>query len=247
MAIPAGQLTRKSIVDRALRRAGNTALGSAPDYEAQIWLNQILFDLYSQWDWPFTRTSASITLSGTTFALGTLTTAASSFLRPANDIALTIMAIDGNPQGGLIREVDRRTFDLLRGQTAGSTGTLPDAYCVIYESNVLAWYPATLTSSITANFTYQFLPAMLAIDSTEDASIPTFPWADYLIQALFVAVLEYEMDGRANAEAQKRDMMLQRIRNIALPARSAEPTIPLDVNVFSRPFWGDDTWHRWNW
>jgi hypothetical protein len=238
MAIPAGQLTRGSIVSRATRKAGNTQLAAAPDYEAQIWLNQILYDLYTQFDWAFTRTTDPITFSGQLFSIVGLT---ATFSRPANDIALMLTSIDGAPAGQLIREVDRRTFDLLNGSTPGLTTTVPDVYTVIYESFSLAFYP-TCTSTITANFTYQFLPAQIPIDPTGDATIPTFPWGDYLIQALFVAILEYEMDGRADNEAQKRELMLRRIRNIAFPSRSAEPTIPLDVNVFSRPFWGDEDW-----
>ena len=239
MATIIGQLTRKSIVDRACRRAGNTALSQAPDYEAQIWLNQILSDLYVQFDWPFLILTQSVSLSGLSFFLGNLDTAVGSFTRPAHDLGLVVTAIDGAPSSGLIREVDRRTFDYLSGMNSTATALVPDVYTINYQNNYILFYP-TISSTITANFSHYVQPAALPIDTSGDSLIPTFPWSDYLIQALFVAVLEYEMDGRANSEAEKRELMLQRIRNITLPSRSAEPTIPLDVNVFSMPFRGED-------
>ena len=48
-SLPTGRLTRKQIVDLSCRRAGNTQLAAGPNYDAQTWLNQILYDL--AWEW----------------------------------------------------------------------------------------------------------------------------------------------------------------------------------------------------
>ena len=129
--------------------------------------------------------------------------------------------------------------------TASTQATVPEVCCYLYEQNALGIYPS-ISTTCTANLTYYFLPAQIAIDPTGDSVVPTFPWHDYLIQALFVATLEYEMDGRADTEGQKREGMLSRIRNIANPSRVSDPIIPLDPQVFGTPFRDDINW-GWGW
>lgn len=245
MAIPVGQFTRKQIIDRALRKVGNTALGTSPDYEAQLWLNQILFDIYSQYDWPFCRgTVTDQLLTGNSFSVTTaayITAAGAGFLRPAHDVAMVVTAINGLPQGALVREVDRRQFEIVTALNATVTGTIPEIFCVYQEAGIVKVYP-TVSTSVTFSLTYFFMPATIAIDTTGDSSIPLFPWADYLIQCVFATALDYEMDGRASTEMIKKEAMLTKILKIAFPSRSGEPTIPLDTQIFGSPFRNEVEW-----
>lgn len=244
MAIPTGQLTRKQIIDRALRKVGNTALGTAPDYEAQLWLNQILYDVYTQYDWPFCRSTVTgLSLTGSSFSVsGAPFVSGEQFLHPAHDVALIVTAVDGTAQGALVREIDRRQFEIITAMNPGVTGTVPEVFCVQQEASTVKVYPSVSGHTVTLSLTYFFLPASIAIDTTGDSTIPTFPWADYLIQAVFSTALDYEMDGRAATEMLKKEAMLSKILKIAFPSRAGEPTIPLDTQVFGSPFRGDAGW-----
>ena len=48
--------------------------------------------------------------------------------------------------------------------------------------------------------------------------------------------LEFEADGRADAEREKANRMLEKVRQAAKPLRAQEPVIPLDPQVFGTPF-----------
>jgi hypothetical protein len=61
MAVPSGRLTRGRIIQLAQREAGNT--NSQLIAEMRVWLNLLLQDLYSQWDWTFLFTPSPTTSS----------------------------------------------------------------------------------------------------------------------------------------------------------------------------------------
>jgi hypothetical protein len=69
--------------------------------------------------------------------------------------------------------------------------------------------------------------------------IPVFPWSRYLIQALFVDCLQYERDPRYDMEVQKLEIMRKQVLQGSAVFRASSATIPLDVDVFRRPFRND--------
>src|SRR2546427_773764 len=117
--VPTGRLSRAQIVLLATRKAGNTQLGANSATEgadAQTILNQLLYDLATQYNWPLLNVSATLTLTSATFSLP------SDFLKAANDYALQIFTIDGQAQQFFILEVDRATFDAATFASQAGTG-----------------------------------------------------------------------------------------------------------------------------
>lgn len=233
---PAARFTRKQIVDRALRRAGNTQLANGPEFEAQLWLNQILFDIYTLYDWPMLQTTVAMTLNADI-------TLPTDFAKTLDDNALVINTIDSSPVYRVIQQVDRETYDRVKGPGT-ATGQPMVWFCDLNTSTGRIW-PLASGQSVSGTLRYQSLPADIAIDLTGDSVIPTFPWHDFLIQALYTYTLEYENDGRAQAEVQKREAFLAKILKAAHPSRSGPSTIPLDPQVFSQPF--SDDWYNRTW
>lgn len=226
MALPVSVLTRGQILDQALRRAGNTK-STVRDLAADA-MNAILFDLYTQWDWPFLQKTTTISLVGSVFSLPT------DFIWVKDASALFITQIDDQtvrqpvyekPWETLVNQLPvegiPRIFACDRG-FAGSGG----------RAGV---WPVNTTRAITANLRYQYLPTPL----TTDAQTPTFPWATYLVQEMYVWALEYEGDPRSVAETQRKEMLFQRIRGAALPINTTAQDIPLDPTMFGPVFDGD--------
>src|SRR5438477_6806028 len=119
--VPTGRLTRAQIVSLALRKAGNTALGvnsATAGADAQTWLNQILFDLYSQYNWPFLNTSAALVLTSAQFTLP------SDFLKAVDDYSLEVQTANGVAQQFFIMEVDRATFEAASFAQQANTSAL---------------------------------------------------------------------------------------------------------------------------
>lgn len=240
-----GNLTRKQIVDRALRKAGNTALASSPDYDAQTWLGQILFDLYMGYRWPWLEAATTITLNDTTTALSV------SFGKPIGDDSFTVQTINGVSSPQVIRFADSEAFQRLLDLNPTTTG-VPQVWTLVYSTtnsspSVQVW-PNPIGAGVTAQLRFQSMPAEIPVDTTGDSTIPTFPWHDYLIQALYVAALEYEFDSRSTTESQKRELMLDRVCKATFPLRSQTNEIPLDRSVFGTPYRpdvGSDV--GWNW
>lgn len=237
---PIGRLTRDQIVQRALRKSGNTTLGNAPTYEAQIWLNQLLFDLYTQYPLPYQCAETTLALSGLTFTLP------SDFLQSVDDSSLAVTTLNGTPTYQLVREVSRREYEDYKGPGT-ATASVPLLWHADRNAGVGRIYPDPSPNAAIALFRYVYLPADIAIDPSGDATVPIFPYADFLIQALFTEILRYEQDGRANGELQIRELMLQNILNRATPLRAIESTIPLDPNVFDRVSGGRRDWGDWGW
>lgn len=220
--IPTGLLTRGTILDHALRRAGNTK-GTVRTLAADA-LNQALFELYTQFEWPFLHAETTLSLGGAIVALP------ADFLQSQDDHGLTITSINGEVARTPLAEVDRQTV-ALQVPTEG-TPTLWHADRT--TSQALLW-PQNTQNVIVGTLRYRQLPPPL----TDDADIPVFPWASYLIQLLYVWGLEYESDPRSVQETLRADEMLRRIRQAAMPLRSQSAVIPLDPHVFG-PAFNDD-------
>lgn len=227
MPIPVGRYTRKQIRDLALNRAGNRRL----DADATAWLAQLLFDLYTLYDWPFLWASTTVTLTGPTFGLP------GDYLSSQDDESLVITAVDGMTQGNVVvAELDRTTFESLGTQL--SSGPVPRFWHADLADGVGLLAPNPTGHTIAATLRYKFLPAEVDA-ANEPTEIPMFPWHSYLVQALYVLALEHEKDGRALQEAAVRDQMFQQIRRGWAPRNARQTTIPLDGRVFRVPFQGD--------
>jgi len=226
--VPTGQFNRGTIIDLALRRVGNTAI----KVDARSWLDQILFDLYTQFTWPFLLTLTTFSLTARTFTLP------SDFLRAPHDHAHQITAVNGATTRGTIYEIPRADLETRPSDTAG----VPRVWTANLSAGVgILWPVPDSTTSTSTQLLYQRLPAQL----TADTDVPTFPWSQYLVQAVYVAALEYERDGRSVQETARREALLNTLRQTSAPWRQHEPTLPLDAQVFSPGFRDDlDGWSR---
>ena len=220
--LPTGQFDRGTIIDLALRRVGNTAIKS----DARQWLDQILFDLYTQFTWPFLLTSTTFSLTTRTFTLP------SNFLRTPHDQAHQITAINGSTTRGTIFEVPRPDLETRPSDTTG-VPRIWTANLALGEG--IVWPTPASAQTVATQLLYYQLPAQL----TSDTDVPTFPWSQYLVQMVYVRALEYERDQRSVQETQRAQLMLNALRNTAFPLRQLEPTVPLDAQVFS-PGYRDD-------
>ena len=225
--LPSGRYTRQRIRDMALNRAGNRAL----DADATDFLSQHLFELYTLADWPFLYVTASLTISGPTFALP------ADFHTPQDDQALQVLAIDGTPQSGVaVLEVDPERMAMYQATTG--QGVPPRMWSVSRSSATGQVFPDPSGHAIAVSLRYRRLPPEpTAVNEPSD--IPVFPYHNYLVQAVYVFALEHERDARALPEAGVRDTLLQAIRRGATPLRSQRADIPLDPMVFGTPFRGD--------
>jgi hypothetical protein len=225
--LPPGRYTRQRIRDLALNRAGNRAL----DAEARDWLAQHLFELYTLADWPFLYVTASVVISGPTFALP------ADFVTPQDDHALEIVALDGMPSpGAFVAEVSP---ELLAAHAAGGGQGLPPVCWSVSRSDATGQvFPDPSGHTVTATLRYRHLPPEPA-PPAEPSDIPVFPYHNYLVQAVYVFALEHERDARAPAAAAVRDNLFQVIRRGAAPVRSQRSDIPLDPLIFGTPFRGD--------
>lgn len=234
MAIPVGRVTRGVILRQALQRAGNerllTPVGTDPAL-ARVKLNRILEDLYRDWDWPFLWKSATVQF-GATFALP------DDFDRSEDDLALTWLV---NGYRRRAQEVDRYTFELKSGNV-NVTASEPLLWSADRAAGIARVWP-TPDSTVVATLRYKHQPADLDPTdvATYDADIPLFPWADYLMDAVFQWAQEYEQDPRAMQTLSLCEAKLARIRATAIPARSRQSVVPLDPDVFTpgpyRSYW----------
>lgn len=226
------RLTLGQIRDLALRRAGNLALR----YDASVWLSQLLYDLYTQWDWPFLFNTISISLAGPQFTLPL------DFEKMQDDYAFEIVTFDGQPQQQtFILERSRGEFEATGGDLALNVG-VPLTWTADREEGLGLVFPNPVGHAVVCTFRYKAIPTAdttpppTTDPTANDALFPTFPWAFYLVQALIVEILRYDSDPRADAEQVKAEAMLQRIRSSAMPLHSVEDTIPLDAGVFGPVF-----------
>lgn len=219
--IPQGTLTRSEIITHALRRAGNTKLS----LDAITWLDQILFDLYTQYSWPFLQTISAVTITDRTFTLP------ENFIRTFDDHAFKMVTINGQPTHGFILQVSQGE---LERRNSADTG-VPQLWSAFHTNETgYVWPTPSGMTVVTQLLSYTYPDALVS-----DSSIPTFPWHFYLIQALYVVALEYEGDMRSVVETQRRDQMLDRIKRTVAPLRQQESTLPLDGQAFGPSFDGD--------
>jgi hypothetical protein len=237
MPVPTGRLTRKQIVDLACRKAGNTQLGvndATTGGDAQTWLNQILFDLSTQYNWPFLNTSVALQVTGASFALP------ADFLKSVDDYAFEITTVNGGAQQFFVLEVDRATFEAASlAQQGGPTTGVPRLWTADRSARRGLLFPSAAGLTIAGVLRYQALPDDIDVTTAGDTVVPTFPWPFLLVQALVVQIYEFEADGRADQERAKLDRMLEGIRQAAQPLRAQEPVVPLDPSLFSQPFRSD--------
>lgn len=234
MAIPRGsQVSQGVILRQALQRAGNERLllstGSsylgADPAPARVKLNRILEDLYRDWDWPFLWTEAPVQF-GASFPLP------EDFDRAEDDWALS-----WGEQGSRCwaAQVDRAAFEVRSRNLEAAPGGGPLIWSVDYATGVARVWP-TPDHTIVATLRYKFQPVLAdpQIDPVGfDETIPLFPWADYLMDAVFAWAQEYEQDPRYVQTMQINDEKLKRIRATAIPARSRQSVVPLDPQVFT--------------
>ena len=230
--LPPGALNLGTIRSLALRRAGNLNLV----YDAGVWLSQLLYDLYTEWDWPFLFVSTPILLTGNTFTLPT------DFLKMQDDNSFEVHRFDGTQMRRLfIDELDHATFVSV-AHAGRSMGGMPEVWWPDRAAGTGEVFPNPIGHAVQTTFRYKRLPTAdtTAPDplnpTANDAVVPTFPWGLYLVQALFTQVLQYDMDPRADTEMAKTDAMIARIRKVAMPLNSVEATIPLDDTVFGPTF-----------
>ncbi len=225
--IPTGRYSRQQIRDLALNRAGNRRL----DSDATSWLAQLLFDLYTLYDWPFLNTSAALTVTGPTFPLPT------DFQRSQDDGGLWWTSLDGQPLTyARVIELDPMAFDSYTH--ANLSGLPPQRWLADLSAGVGRVSADPTGHTLTGTLRYKFLPAEPATAS-EPTDVPVFPWHSYLVQALYVTALEHEKDPRAAQEVMIRDQQFALIRRGSAPRRSQPVTIPLDNTVFRTPWQGN--------
>lgn len=235
MALPPGQLTFGQIRDIALRRLGNTA----PIADAGAILTQILFELYTGWEWPFLN--ITVQLPAFTSAIFNLPL---DFLKTTDDRGLTLVTIDGAPAfGRAVNETDPFTFNAVAA--ASNSLGVPEVWTADRQASAGRLFPDPTGHVIVARLRYKQLPTgdvtpPATLDPhSKDAIIPVFPYSLYLVQALFCEMMKYEKDERQPIQEQLRDKQFTLLRQGAMPLYSQVPVIPLDDDVFGATFSGD--------
>jgi hypothetical protein len=249
MPIPAGRLTFQQIRDLAVRKAGNPALGvplAAGPSPATLYLTQILYDLYTQYEWPECNTSLSLVLTGPTFPLP------GDFIESQDDYALQIYNTNGLQEAATVLEVAPDKFNAMAATQA--TGTIPVYWTADRNAGIGRLFPDCTGNVSTANFRYRFLPVAETTpppssnwpippgvgEATINAVVPVFPNSRYLIQALFVECLQYERDPRYTIEIQVLEQMKKQVLQGSAVFQAQSNTIPLDADVFRQPFRNDN-------
>jgi hypothetical protein len=240
MPIPTGRLTFQQIRDLAVRQAGNPQLGqplTTGPSPATIFLTQILYDLYTQYEWPFLFKTVTLNLVTDSFALP------DDFYESQDDNALIVLQSNGLQQAQVVIEVAADEFYGMAATQA--VGNIPYYWTADRQNFVGLLFPNCIGNTNTAQFRYRAIPAVettppLTQDETViNAIVPVFPWANYLMQSLLVMCLQYERDPRYDMEVQKLEMMRKQVLQGSSVFRASSATIPLDPDVFRRPFRND--------
>lgn len=249
MAVPAGRLTFQQIRDLAVRKAGNPQLGvpltNGPS-PATLYLVNILYDLYTQYEWPFLFKTVPLLLTTSSFTLP------SDFYESQDDNSLIILNTNGLQQGAIVLEVAADEFYGMAATQA--VGTIPLYWTAERTTGQGLLFPDCSGNTSTAQFRYRAIPVPETTpppdtnwpvppgvgESAINAVIPTFPWSSYLIQALMVECLGYERDPRYGDEAMKLEKMKKEVLQGSSVFRASSATIPLDPDVFRRPFRNDN-------
>lgn len=234
--VPPGRLTFGQIRRFGLSKAGNRAIIT----DANAWLCQLLYELYTSWNWPFLYTQTFITFAGPTFPLPT------DFLQSWDDNGQQIMVFDGQPIGPplqFVLETDPATFAAI--ELPNTAGGMPRRWYADRGLGIGHLWPNPLGHVGTMLFRYKRLPdaeTIPAPDNTptaNDALIPAYPYHLHLINGLATLCAEYEQDPNAGAMRANWTQELQSIRANAMPLRATEQIIPLEPEVFGTPFTED--------
>jgi hypothetical protein len=250
MPIPTGRLTFQQIRDLAVRQAGNPQLGqplTTGPSPATLFLVQILYDLHTQYEWPFDFKSTTLLLTTDTFDLP------ADFYESQDDNALIVLQSNGMQQAQIVQEVAADEFYGMAATQA--IGTIPLFWTVDRENYQGKLFPNCVGNSSTAQFRYRAIPpaettppapqatpeAWIAAgaETAINAVVPVFPWSRYLIQALYVDCLQYERDPRYDLEVQKLEFQKKQVLQGSAVFRASSATIPLDPDVFRKPFRND--------
>ena len=225
MPVFTGHLTRRQIIDQALKKAGPTKVL----VEARLELADRLEKLYVQHEWPFLYQEASLTLTAST-ALP------DRFLQPDADpeTALRVTAVDGVTEDHpilLVTPQEWRRRAIPRAETA----TVPDIAMIDFTTNVLKPWPIP-ESSVVALLVYKQLPAHIAPTdiATFDADTPVFPYSGVLVAWMEKWAFEYDHNTTQAlaAEARYKDE-LARALGMANPlGTNRSDSIPLDPATF---------------
>jgi hypothetical protein len=225
------RLDRGTIITRALTRIGNNT--NSLQAQARVTLNRVLQDLYLQWDWPFLWRMLPVTIppSGI-FPLP------ANFVKPEDDQALLVTGSGGISYTHPVQEVDHLHFERLGSPAAEAT--LPTVWTIDYGTASGRVYPRPM-SACAATLRHKWLPPDVAPEplGPYNADVPTFPWDNYLQDAIVQWGMEYEADPRANDQLMKNREMLALMRGATWPERSFRSTIPLDPTFFTTPFRGE--------
>jgi hypothetical protein len=232
MAVPSGRLTRGRIIQLAQREAGNT--NSQLIAEMRVWLNLLLQDLYSQWDWTFLFTSTTVSIGSTSFPLP------DNFLKTQDEWGLKVTMHGGVITNLRVPEVDREHFDAVA--IAQTTGSVPLMWHPDRQAGVGLVWP-TPDTAVTATLRYKVWIADADVndETAYDADIPTFPFHSYLVEKLRARVYGWDrnipMADRTEAMA---EAMFARQRGTALPRYSIAEQA-LDPSTFGPAFIPEDT------
>lgn len=235
MAVYTGRLTRRQIIDQALKKVGNTTIVQ----EARVELARLLEALYRDHEWPFLYTETTLTLSSSV-------SLPEDFLKVESpDTGLRVTAIDGVTEDRPILIVEPQQWRRIALPRA-ATAEAPEIAMVDYATSVLKPWPIP-ESSVTALLVYKFLPAEVPIPdvddeaaiATYDADVPTFPFHDYLLDKMEQWGHEYEHHAvAAGALAQKNAALFDKIRGNAIPADATRASsLELDPGLFQTPAW----------
>lgn len=234
--IPPGRLTFGQIRKFALAKAGNRALIS----DCNVWLCQLLYELYTGWAWPWLRAQANLAINGPQFTLP------DDFLQTWDDNGLQILFFDGQPIGPplqFVLETDPYTFS--SAALPNTAGGFPRRWCADRGNGIASVWPDPTGHACSATLRYKRLPGQETIPpdpstpTANDALVPAYPYHLHLIQGLAVLVMEYEMDPNAGAARAGWERELQGIRANAMPLRAQDQVIPLEPEIFGAPFTED--------
>jgi hypothetical protein len=234
--IPPGRLTFGQIRRFGLSKAGNRAIIS----DANAWLCQLLYELYTSWNWPFLYKQTNLFFNGPQFTLP------SDFLQAWDDNALQILFFDGvrlGPPLQFILETDPYTFT--SAAMPFTTGGMPRRWYADRGQGLGFLWPDPTGHAVSCLFRYKSLPFQETIPppdnapTANDAIVPQYPYHLHLINGLATLCAEYEQDPNAGAARANWTQELQMLRANAMPLRATDQVIPLEPEVFGTPFTED--------
>ena len=198
--------------------------------DARMWLNQILMDLATDYDWP----QNNVLNPDTAFSSGQ-----TAYSLPTNFSTAGTCFLVQNGSLNPIRILETYEFDNLRSVSlTGDPGI-----CYIDEANsniVFESAPAT-PSGKSWRLRYNKLPADLSLDETDDSVIPWFMGQKYLELMLVAYSFEHRDDDRYQNKMQEAQQeLIGCIRNVY--NTDSNSRIQLNSSVFRSGRRGTRSW-----